>query len=209
MLISLPIKELADSMAGQAPPPGGGSVAALTGVFGIGLLQMLIKLSQQSPVPPNSCFLGEEQAVLDKLRLRLLELVDGDATVLAEILDIFQQTDHRAVLVDAKAQRAIRKAAEEPLQIADACMEALIIGGAMAAKVAPHAAGDLVTAVLACHTGVTGALLSTVANLPWLADAELVKRLEEKVNRMKKLADKMVKALEDTVYSRDGYQVMR
>ncbi|CUH97565.1 hypothetical protein P22_3696 [Propionispora sp. 2/2-37] len=209
MLISLGIKELSDRTASQVPPPGGGSMAALSGLLGIGLLQMLINLSQQTPLLSAAGSLREKQTGLDKLRLQLLALVDRDAEVLAEILDIFRRTDHTAILADAEAQQRIQKAAKEPLQIAEACLEALLIGSSLVGKVPPHAAGDLVTAVLACRTGITGALLSTVANLSWLADAELVKRLEEKVSQMKKQADQAAKALEDMVYSRDGYQAMR
>lgn len=204
MITTLSIRDYAQSMALRQPPPGGGSTAALSGLLGVSLLAMLINLA----LPDVEAALDELQQQLAVLRERLLSLAEDDAVILAEVLAVFQ-SDAAAVRDDDRAQAVLLRAACTPLAIAEACWQALQVGERLLTALPPHAQGDLLTAALACQTGIRGALLSVAANLPWLADAVRVRELQARLQEVNESQARLLTGLTDSVYTLQPYQMLR
>ncbi|SHI92691.1 cyclodeaminase/cyclohydrolase family protein [Propionispora hippei] len=204
MITTLSIRDYAQSMALRQPPPGGGSTAALSGLLGVSLLALLINLV----LPGAAAALDEPQQQLAALRERLLSLAEEDAVILADVLAAFQ-SGASAVREDDRAQAVLLQAACVPLSIAENCLQALQVGERVLAALPPHAQGDLLTAALACQTGIKGALLSVAANLPWLADAGQVQKLKARLQEVKESQARLVAGLTDSIYAVQPYQILR
>lgn len=203
MITTLSIRDYAQSMALRQPPPGGGSTAALSGLLGVSLLTLLINLV----LPGAAAALDEPQQQLAALRERLLSLAEEDAVILADVLAVFQSG--ASAVHDDRAQAVLLQAACVPLSIAENCLQALQVGERVLATLPPHAQGDLLTAALACQTGIKGALLSVAANLPWLADAGQVEKLKARLQVVNENQARLVAGLTDRIYAVQPYQILR
>lgn len=203
MITTLSIRDYAQSMALRQPPPGGGSTAALSGLLGVSLLTLLINLV----LPGAAAALDEPQQQLAALRERLLSLAEEDAVILADVLAVFQSG--ASAVHDDRAQAVLLQAACVPLSIAENCLQALQVGKRVLATLPPHAQGDLLTAALACQTGIKGALLSVAANLPWLADAGQVEKLKARLQVVNENQARLVAGLTDRIYAVQPYQILR
>lgn len=181
MLTNMTITAFAGRVAGQQPPPGGGSVAAVSAVLGCSLLEMVLQLIGEEQVLTERAAWQQE---LSELRQQLQQQVDADAAALAAILAIF--TSGRS---PHDAQPEVLAAAQIPLQTAALCQRMLEIGRAILPHLAAHLVGDALIGIFACHTGAVGSLLSTAANLPLLTDAALVQQLQAEAERIKGAVD--------------------
>jgi formiminotetrahydrofolate cyclodeaminase len=209
MLIELSIKEFAARMATKEPPPGGGSVAALSGLMAVGLLEMVLNLSLNQPeLAAHSQFLVTQKTELACLHQKMADFVDQDAEAFRDVMKVFHmpKTVGPAELERQSAlEAAMRQAAEVPLAMAQACLKVLEIGQSMLGKINAHATGDLMVGVLSGHTGAKGALLCTAMNLPWLKDKTVIASLQDQILLLSKAADKLVKTIQDSVYAEATY----
>lgn len=213
MLTSLSIKEFAARMATQEPPPGGGSTAALSGLMGASLLEMVVNLSQGQPdLAGYAQFLADKKNELSRLHRVLENLVDRDAEVFEKVMEAFRMPQARPeeeAIRDKAIQESMREAAEVPIETARACLEVLEISRQLLGKSHPHALGDLTVGALAGHTGTLGALLSTAMNLPFLKDKALVKALDGQILLLRGSADELIRVVKENVYNHDTFVVMK
>ena len=109
------LREYLDVLASRNPVPGGGSAAALTGALGTALLSMAAQYSVRKSNPES---LNQRiQKILlnsEKLRKRLLELVDLDAQAYLNVVKSRQAGE--------KAKKtALAKAASVPREVCRLC----------------------------------------------------------------------------------------
>jgi formiminotetrahydrofolate cyclodeaminase len=212
LLVNLSISQYAAKLASSEPAPGGGSAAALVGLLGASLLEMVIQLSLgRSQVSQYEDLLQSRGKELAQLHKELELLVDRDAEAFLRLMATYKMPSNS---VDEKAQRrqaiqqAVAVAAQVPLNIARTSLAVLVIADQLLGKVNTHAVSDLVVGAQACHTGVVGALLNTAVNIPLLQDEELGKSLASDIRHLQSQADQHLAAVKTVVYAEATFGVM-
>jgi len=121
MYIDQPMCHFLDKLASKSPEPGGGSVAALTGALGAGLVSMVCSLTlgkeKYKDVQPQVEALIKES---EKLRIEMQDLIQKDTEVyggLSEVYKMPKNTDAEKAARTAKMQEALKRACQVPFEI--------------------------------------------------------------------------------------------
>jgi len=213
VLSSLSITDFAAKLASDEVPPGGGSTAAVYGLMAASLIEMAITYSQkhQEPALTSGIFL-EKQADLARLHIELTILVDRDALALRSLLSaagLPESSGEQQKVRNLALQKALKQAAEVPLETARACLEVMEIGKAIIGIVDKMVVSDLMAGVVAAHAGITASLLSTAINLEELQDEALVSGLSGQVYLIRTTGNELKTAMEELVYSNAPFTVLR
>lgn len=182
MLKELSIEEFIREVASSSPAPGGGSVAALAGAQGAGLLSMYCNLSQ------NREKLGEIVDILQHsgeearfLMNKLAEAIDEDTVAFNQVMEAYrlpkESTEEKAERVMA-IQAAALNAANVPMQTARGSLRVLSIVNEVASKGNPAAITDLGVANLQAMAGLTGACYNVRINLGMISDKNLLEKFK-------------------------------
>jgi formiminotetrahydrofolate cyclodeaminase len=153
-LLDLPVAELLEQLASEAPAPGGGAVSALSAAMAAGLIAMVARASPDWPGANGS----EAQALA--LRTRLAPLAAENAAayegaIAALALPESMAPDARGLAIGT----ALGRAAETPLRIAAAAADVALLAAHAAeygeAALRPDAAAAALLAEgaarAACH----------------------------------------------------------
>lgn len=148
-----------DQLSNKESVPGGGSVAALTGALGVGLICMVANYSIGRKV--NSAALNRRfSSILAKaqvIRQRLLELSSLDSQA------YLQLTAARSL--DKKAQqRASKEARAVPLEVCKLCYKALDLIPDLVAQGNPYLVSDAEVAVELLDAAFNGAMVMVRVN---------------------------------------------
>lgn len=213
MLSSLSINEFAAKLASDEVPPGGGSTAAIYGLMAASLLEMAITYSEKTPKPvENSEILIAKQADLARVHIELTILIDRDALALRGLLaaaGLAETSLEQQKVRNVALQKALKQAAEVPLETARACLEVMEIGKAIVTMVDKMVISDLMAGVVAAHAGIAASLLSTAINLGEIQDETLVSGLTGQVYLLRTTGDELKAAIEEMVYSQAPFTVLR
>ena len=176
-LVDLTVSAFGAEVASDSPAPGGGSAAALAGSVAAGLVTMVCRLSLgRDDVAAGDDELSEALERSERLRRRLLELVDEDTAAFAAVMDAV-----RLSKAD-EAQRAARRtalqaatlgAAAVPLETLMMARETLQLAASLAGRTNPGTASDLGVAVQLARAGAEGALLNVAINLASLPEGDI------------------------------------
>ena len=168
-----------DELASSEPAPGGGSVAALVGALGAGLVTMVTELTLG-----KEKFASSEEAVAqiragsEKLRAELEELITLDAQAyggVAAAMKLPRDTEAQKKDRDRVLQAALIGAAEVPLRVAETAVEVARLCLPAAEKGNPNAVSDAGVAVILADAAAQSAALNVKINLAWI-NAEDFKR---------------------------------
>lgn len=213
MLSSLSICDFAAKLASDEVPPGGGSTAAIEGLMGASLLELAISYSLKNPeLAECNELLIAKQADLARLHIELTILIDRDALALRGLLAAAGLPEASAETKEARdlaLQKALKQAAEVPIETARACLEVIEIGKAIITKVDKLVVSDLMAGVASAHAGIVGSLLSTVINLSEIKDGALASALKGQVYLLQNAADELKAAIEEKVYDSAPFNVIR
>ncbi len=166
-LANLPTGRLHDVLAQAGPGPAGGSAAAIATTMASGLVRLVARVSHDWEEAPG---IAAQAAALGD---RALLLADEDHRVYAHALEQLRAPER-----DAALGRALRRAAEVPLRIAETAADVAALAALAARDGAASVRGDAWTAAtLAEAAGVAAAQLVHV-NLSIRPDGELSTRAE-------------------------------
>ncbi len=174
------------AVAGAKPTPGSGSVAALVAAsaaaLGVKACEVTMRAPGNRPGPARQ--LQARSKRLEALRVRLERLIEADARAYEEVVvsrRLLDGTPKR----ERRLTRALRRAAEVPLDIAAAALRtAAELGGVASrakASVAPDARVGRDLAVAACR----GALKIAEENLKIIKKHRLASVLQAKIRRLR------------------------
>ena len=141
-LIRMTIKDFADETASESPAPGGGSVAAAVGAFGIALGTMVANLSAGKRGWETRT--GEFSPWAEKgqqLKDTMLHLVDEDTRSFNSIMDAFglpKDNDEQKAARKQAIQAASKYATEVPFRTLQTAAEAIPLLKEMAEKGNPN-----------------------------------------------------------------------
>src|SRR5688500_4885693 len=173
--------DLLDAFASNAPVPGGGSAAALSGALGVSLLIMAASLPKsRTGAPEEAADLAEAAARLRPLRDTLVLLIDADSTAYREVMTALKLPNGSAEDKTARGdalQSALKAATDVPLDVMRACQQALA-GAVVVARNAYRLAGsDVAMGVELLAASVRGSALSIDGNLAGIKDASYTARI--------------------------------
>jgi formiminotetrahydrofolate cyclodeaminase len=168
------IRAFLDKLATASPEPGGGSVAALAGALGAGLVSMVASLTvgkeKYADVQDDiQQLLGRSEAVREALQ----ELVQKDTEVYGAVSDAMKlprDTDEEKAARDRLMQAALIEAAKVPLAIAEqslAVAELSLTAGKIGNV---NAVSDAGVAVLLADAAAQSAALNVKINIGWIQD---------------------------------------
>lgn len=180
-LVSLTVEGFANETASESPAPGGGSVSAAMGAYGISLATMVANLSSHKAGWDErweefSNWAEKGQQIKDEL----LFLIDEDTRAFNRIMDAFglpkgneeeKQSRKQAI------QDATRFAIEIPFRVMKKSYESMEIVRAMAETGNPNSVSDAGVGALAARSAVMGAFLNVKINASGLDDKAYVEKV--------------------------------
>jgi len=173
-LINLSVKGFADETASESPAPGGGSVAAAIGAFGISLATMVANLSSHKAGWDDRWeeFSGWAEKG-QKIKDELLFLIDEDTRAFNKIMDAFglpKSTDAEKSARKEAIQTATKYAIEIPFRVMKLAYQSMEIIKAMAETGNPNSVSDAGVGALCARSAVLGAFLNVKINSSGLED---------------------------------------
>lgn len=182
MLIEMTLKEFNATLGSDAPAPGGGSVAALSGSLGAELVSMCCNLSKgKKDLEEHLPLIEETLATLGDLGRKLLDRVDADTDAFTEVMDAFKMpkdTDEQVAARKQAIQEGYKSAVDSPMTTARQCVEVLRVASALPGKFNANAMSDFGVGALMAHAGLEGAVMNVRINLPVITDQAFVDATE-------------------------------
>lgn len=204
--MTIPISQLLADISSEAPTPGGGSVAALTGAFGAALGRMVLRLAQargDSDLAPE--VLAAHVDELDHLREELMEGYTLDAAAYHDVVlahRLPHGDEEETAAREAAVQQALRVATLVPMVTAHRAFSVLTLCLEAVEHAQPVAVTDAGTGASLAGAAVTGALYSAEANLRGLSDQAFVGETRAEIEELRQAASARWHAVDDAVRRR-------
>ena len=170
-----------DRLASAYPTPGGGSVAALAGAAGAGLVSMVCRLTLPKTEDGDlieRLSLASERA--DELRLRLTSLIARDAASYDAVIAAYRLP--KATDVEKQGRReaiqdALKVAATVPADTADAALEVLSLAHEIVPDATRNAISDIAVAAHMAYASFSSAWVNVRINLGSIRDDSFVESM--------------------------------
>ncbi|MBS0234153.1 MAG: cyclodeaminase/cyclohydrolase family protein [Proteobacteria bacterium] len=185
MLVGLSVGNFCKILASDAPAPGGGSVAALSGALAASLVAMVCRLSiGRKEFDQYSNTLTDTLEKVDALSSNLLKRVDLDTEAFNGVMAAFKMpkaTDDEKKIRTAEIQRSYQEAVQSPLSIAKECRDVLFFASKIVGKANENAISDLGVAAQQALAGIEGAIMNVQINLPSIKDDKFKKETSDQI----------------------------
>ena len=196
------VTDFLDALASNAPAPGGGSVAALSGALGAALLSMVCNLTLGKK---RYAAVQDEIAALvaktEELRHRLTDLLEADVQVYTGVSAAYKmprKSPEEKAARSAAIQVALKAAAQVPLDVAAACVEVLELCTQTAEQGNLNAVSDAGVAALMAEAGLRSAALNVIINVNAIKDEAFSAKLQGELDALLEGRS----ALKEQVYDR-------
>ena len=188
MLVKLPVEEFSRVLGSNSPAPGGGSVAALSGVLGANLVSMVCSLSiGKKDFESFDNELAEALKLAQTLSEGLLKRVDLDTEAFNSVMAAFKMTNQTEEEVKSRTeaiQAGFKEAVQSPLGIARECLDVLRLAKKLLGKSNTNALSDLGVASLQAYAGLEGAIMNVKINIPSIKDTNFVSETSLEVSAL-------------------------
>ncbi|MBQ0004898.1 MAG: cyclodeaminase/cyclohydrolase family protein [Clostridiales bacterium] len=201
MLVDKTVTEFTEVLASKEPVPGGGGAAALIGSIGISLGDMVGELTtgkkKYADVEED---IQRLMAKSQELRVKFLELVDGDAEAFAPLAKAYSIPKDDPTR-DEVMEAALRVGCSVPMDIMRTCAEALDVVAEFAAKGSKLAISDAGCAAVACKAAIQAASLNVFINTKSMKDRDYAEALNNEAHgllaKYEPMADDIYKMVAD------------
>lgn len=196
-LVDLTIKNYLKTLRSDAPAPGGGSVSALAGAQGAGLLLMVCELTAGKEKYKDFWPAVEDaKIVLEEAEKALTEGIDRDTEAFNMVMDAFarpKNTDEEKAARQEAIQTGTIESTKVPLENMEHALRALEAAERIAGKINPNCISDFGVGVMNLRLCIEGAFMNVKINLPGIRDKalaqELAKRADEAMQEGVGIAD--------------------
>jgi len=196
-----------ESVASDAPVPGGGSVAAVAGATGAALIAMAARLTAGhagfEAVEERMRLIAEDA---DAARTELLGLADRDADAFAAVMAAFRmpkEADEEAAARTAAIQAAFAGAAAVPLEVGRCAAALMAIARRVVATGNPDCASDGASGAAMLHAAVACAVANVEVDAAALKDEAASRALREEAASLRAraaaLLDEILTAFREAV----------
>ena len=176
------VRELLDLTASDAPAPGGGAIAALSGAYGAALAAMVGNLTLgKKGYEDVQTEMAETKDKATDLSKRLLAAMDEDACSFngyMAALALPKGTEEDKATRHGAMQAALKSASLVPLNTARMAAEVFPLAEAAVKHGNKNAITDGLVAAMMARTAVLGALLNVKINLGSIRDEAFVQKLK-------------------------------
>ena len=188
MLIDKKISNFLDELASNSPTPGGGSVAALAGALGAGLISMVGNLTvgkkkYEDVEEDIKKIIGSSE----KLRCELSQLIEEDVKVFNNFMATYKmpkETEDEKKIRTEKIQESLIEAAKVPLKVAYKCLDVLSLSKEVAEKGNINVVSDAGVAVLMAEAALESAILNVKINLRMIKDEKIKEELSSSIKEL-------------------------
>jgi methenyltetrahydrofolate cyclohydrolase len=200
------VKTFLDELASNAPAPGGGSVAALSGALGAGLISMVCNLTLGKP--KYAAVENDIAAMVKKsesLRKELLNLLEEDVqayTVLNTTMKMPKDTEEQKNVRAKAMDKALKAATDVPMRVAEACVNVMGLCPEATAKGNSNAVSDVGVGILMAEAGLRSAALNVLINLKIVKDEKFVNDNRKKLDNLLKGKPALCDEIYDLVVSK-------
>lgn len=176
-LKQLTVSDFAAALSSDAPAPGGGSAAALTGALGAALTAMVCALTlDRKKYAEHQTLARQTLDQARELQTRLLEYMDEDTRAFGQMRAAFalpKETPEQSSARSAAIQQALAVCTETPLSVMALALQALELACGAMGKTNASALSDLGVAALSLRAALQGAWLNVLINTGSMKDAVL------------------------------------
>ncbi len=176
-LKQLTVFDFAAALSSDAPAPGGGSAAALTGALGAALTAMVCALTlDRKKYAEHQTLARQTLDQARELQARLLEYMDEDTRAFGQMSAAFalpKETPEQSSARTAAIQQALSACTETPLSVMALTLQALELACGAMGKTNASALSDLGVAALSLRAALQGAWLNVLINTGSMKDAVL------------------------------------
>jgi formiminotetrahydrofolate cyclodeaminase len=177
-LVDKPVTNFLDELASNAPAPGGGSVAALSGALGAALVSMVCNLTLgKKAYAEVQDEISDLLAKSEALREQLTSLLEEDVkayTGYSKAAKMPRGTEEEKAERQEVMQAALKVATDVPLSIAETAVKVMDLCMPAAEKGNKWAVSDAGVAVLMAEAALRSAALNVLINLGSLKDEGFV-----------------------------------
>lgn len=181
---NMTLSQFADSVASNAPVPGGGSVAAVCGVLSAALSEMVAGLTTgKKKYAEHEKEMNEVKEKALELRNKLTDYIEKDSIAYNKVVDAYKlpkATEEEKAVRKQAIEDCSKLAASVPLEVACASYEILPLAEAVVLRGNLNAVTDGLVAAMLARTAVLSAILNVRINLGSINDGEFVHRYKEK-----------------------------
>lgn len=189
---NLSIEQFTIETASDAPVPGGGSIAAVSGSLSAALAKMVANLT----VGKKKYVEVEEEMkeISDKaevIRVKMLDDIERDCAAFNLVMDAFKLpkgTDEEKAARTAAIQNGLKEAASVPMEIAENAYSIMALSERVVLAGNSNAVTDGLVSAMMARTAVLSALLNVKINLDSIKDEAFVAELADKVADLEKKA---------------------
>ncbi|MBI4787561.1 MAG: cyclodeaminase/cyclohydrolase family protein [Chloroflexi bacterium] len=187
-LTAKPLQQFLDELASAEPVPGGGSVAALSGVLAAALLAMVCRLTiGKKGYESVNADMQELLARAEPVQIELRELMQADIAAYTRVMDAYKLPKATDAGKQARAntiQDALKHASDVPLRVAELCSELIELARPIASHGNKNAASDAGVGALMAEAGLRGAALNVTTNLVSINDQAFVSTRRARVAQL-------------------------
>ena len=184
-LADMTVTQFVDTVASDAPAPGGGSVAALGGSIGAALTAMVANLTQgRKKYAEFAAYAAEVEKKGNALKARLIDVMDRDTDAFNVVSNAFgmpKDTDEQKAARSAAIQEGLKACTRTPMEMMELCDESI----SLAASLQEHgfndsSASDLGVAFLSLSAAIRGAWLNVLINISSIKDQDFAGEYRKK-----------------------------
>ena len=184
-LAQMTVTQFADTVASDAPAPGGGSVAALEGSIGAALTAMVACLTQgRKKYADFAEHAAEVEQKGNDLKARFLDVMDRDTEAFNLVSDAFgmpKETDEQKAARSAAIQNGLKACTRTPMEMMELCGEAVALAASLLERgFNDTSASDLGVAFLSLKAGIQGAWLNVLINIGSIKDEAFAAEYRQK-----------------------------
>ena len=183
-LADMTVTGFADTVASDAPAPGGGSCAALYGSIGAALTAMVGGLTQgRKKYAEYAEHAAEVEKKGNELKTRLLDVMDRDTeafNVVSAAFGMPKATDEEKAARSAAIQEGLKGCTKTPFEMMELCCKALEMTHELLGKTNDSAASDLGCAALSLKAAIQGAWLNVLINIGGIQDQAFADEYRQK-----------------------------
>ncbi|MDR1621801.1 MAG: cyclodeaminase/cyclohydrolase family protein [Synergistaceae bacterium] len=202
-LTEMTIKDFTEKLGSDAPAPGGGSAAALSGALGAALVSMVCNLTAGKPkYAEHEPLVKKTLADSDDLKLKLLDAIQKDTDAFNTVMAAFgmpKGSDEEKASRSAAIQAAYKAAIASPQATAEYCLAVMKLAESLVGKSNVSAVSDLSVGAVQAYAGLKGAVANVKINLPFVKDAAYVAEKRAWIAQSEESAARLLQAAENGV----------
>ena len=174
-LADMTVTQFVDTVASDAPAPGGGSVAALAGSIGAALTAMVANLTQgRKKYAEFAAYAAEVEKKGNDLKVRLLDVMDRDTeafNVVSAAFGMPKDTDEQKAARSAAIQEGLKGCTRTPMEMMELCADAIALAASLLENgFNDTSASDFGVGFLSLKAAMQGAWMNVLINIGSLKD---------------------------------------